>query len=428
VEPALAHVRRVRRPCPAGLRRLSALHDPDAHEPLRAAEWDPARAREAIARIVEDTSARFSPAAWWPVHPRDVEQDDADVPSTTFYYGAAGVIWALDQLGVALEADLGALLEANAEWLRANDFAGERASYLMGDTPILLLAGGHGDRLAELIAGNRDHPSRELMWGAPGTLLAALFLHERDGGERWAQLFRDGAALLWSQLDYSEEHGCRHWTQDLYGKRSTYLGAAHGFAGAALPLIRGRALLGADEWDGWRAMIAETVSRTAVRDGELVNWGAVLHPGSGRQWILQWCHGAPGFVASLGEFPSGELDELLLSAGETIWAAGPLVKGPGLCHGTAGNGYAFLKLHRRTGDPVWLERARAFAMHAIGQMEREAARQGHVRHSLWTGDLGLAIYLRDCLEERSEFPALDAFWAARDVPRSELARPRLRGP
>ena len=30
-------------------------------------------------------------------------------------------------------------------------------------------------------------------------------------------------------------------------------------------------------------------------------------------------------------------------------------------HGTGGNGYAFLKLYRRTGNTMWLERARAFA-------------------------------------------------------------------
>ena len=31
-------------------------------------------------------------------------------------------------------------------------------------------------RLVALIAANREHPTRELMWGAPGTLLAAVFL------------------------------------------------------------------------------------------------------------------------------------------------------------------------------------------------------------------------------------------------------------
>jgi hypothetical protein len=115
-------------------------------------------------------------------------------------------------------------------------------------------------------------------------------------------------------------------------------------------------------------------------------------------------------VVCLGDLPGDELDPLLIAAGETTWAAGPLAKGPGLCHGTGGNGYAFLKLHRRTGDPRWLERARAFAMHGIAQTEAEAARHGHMRHSLWTGDLGFAIYLWACVHATAEFPTLDVFF------------------
>ena len=53
------------------------------------------------------------------------------------------------------------------------------------------------------------------------------------------------------------------------------------------------------------------------------------------------------------------------------------MKGSNLCHGTGGNGYAFLKLHRRTGDPVWLERARAFAMTAIAQCRETARDEDH---------------------------------------------------
>ena len=70
-------------------------------------------------------------------------------------------------------------------------------------------------------------------------------------------------------------------------------------------------------------------------------------------------------------FKSPELEALLVEGGQFTWAAGPLVKGPNLCHGTGGNGYAFLKLYRRTKDLIWLERARAFAMTAIAQC-REA--------------------------------------------------------
>jgi hypothetical protein len=80
-----------------------------------------------------------------------------------------------------------------------------------------------------------------------------------------------------------------------------------------------------------------------------------------------------------------------------------------VCHGTAGNGYAFLKLHARTGDPVWLERARSFAMHSIGQAEAMREQYGRRRYSLWTGDPGLAIYLWHCIAGAGDVPSLDFF-------------------
>ena len=103
------------------------------------------------------------------------------------------------------------------------------------------------------------------------------------------------------------------------------------------------------------------------------------------------------------------LDELLRAGGELTWRAGPLRKGANLCHGTAGNGYAFLELFERTGDELWLERARAFAMHAIEQVEQCSARYDRGRHSLWTGDPGTALYLHSCLTATSAFPTIDRF-------------------
>jgi hypothetical protein len=101
----------------------------------------------------------------------------------------------------------------------------------------------------------------------------------------------------------------------------------------------------------------------------------------------------------------------LLAGGEATWAAGPLLKGANLCHGTGGNGYAFLTLFRRSGDERWLTRARAFAMHGIVQCERDGVRFGQLHASLWTGDLGFAIYLWNCIEAGDAFPCLDVFFA-----------------
>jgi hypothetical protein len=111
-------------------------------------------------------------------------------------------------------------------------------------------------------------------------------------------------------------------------------------------------------------------------------------------------------VASLaGLAPADdEHGRLMLEGGELTWRAGPLTKGGNLCHGTGGNGYAFLALFERTGDERWLARARAFAMHAAAQVERAREEYGHGRYTLMTGDPGTAVYLADCLDGTGNFP------------------------
>jgi hypothetical protein len=83
--------------------------------------------------------------------------------------------------------------------------------------------------------------------------------------------------------------------------------------------------------------------------------------------------------------------DLALAAGELIWRAGPLRKGPGLCHGTAGNGFAFLKLLNLTGDELWLDRARRFGLRAIAQLVHQRVRFGRGRYTPWTGTACVAL-------------------------------------
>jgi hypothetical protein len=98
--------------------------------------------------------------------------------------------------------------------------------------------------------------------------------------------------------------------------------------------------------------------------------------------------------------------ELFLAGCELPWRTGPpiLEKGPSICHGTAGNGYAFLKAFARTGDEEWLARARHFAIHALEQVERRGP-----RYSLFTGDVGVALYAADCLDVRSDYPVVETW-------------------
>lgn len=210
---------------------------------------------------------------------------------------------------------------------------------------------------------------------------------------------RAAIGQLWSTWSYDSEVRACVWTQEHDGRRQRPLGFAHGLAGNAYALLRSAALQGREHQAEAIERTVETLERTALRDGDLVNWLPGVDA-SAREVRVQWCHGAAGVVCALAAAPPHRrLDPLLLAAGELVWAAGPVRGDAGLCHGTAGNGWAFLKLHRRTRDRKWLERARRFAMHALEQRGGE--------RGLWSGDLGVAVFLRACVDGDDRWPLLD---------------------
>ena len=395
----------------------SVLFDPSVHEPLTDRVWDPDRARVAIADIVVRTEAAFDGQTLWPAHPQDLDGGTL-VRVRSLYWGAAGVIWALHELQRVGAVELGrewsdvatGLAEAYlAEPDFPDDVDGPVPSLWMGEAGILLVAhtlspaAWQEMRLLEAVRANAENPTWELMWGSPGTMLAAHVMYERTGGKQWLDAWNASADRLW------EEWRDDLWCQDLYGSRRHVLGPAHGFAGNVLVLSRGDLLDPARRAELERRAVA-ALAKHAVRGDGFAQWPPTLEPSS-RPRRVQWCHGAPGIVASLTALAptDDELGDLLRAGGELTWQAGPLRQGANLCHGTAGNGYAFLKLHERTGDELWLQRARAFAMHAIEQVEHATARHGRGRHTLWTGDPGTALYLHSCLTATAAFPTLDHF-------------------
>lgn len=387
------------------------LYAPDEFEPLTDEPWDEERVRAAIRAIVADADAAFDPAGLWPANEWDAW--GSTPPVKDLYCGAGGVIWALDALrrrGHADTAiDLAAAIERTMElWREAPDLAAaeielpaaRESSLLCGEAGLLLVnwrltpRGDLAARLLQRVRENRDNEFEELLWGSPGTMLIAHAMHGWTGEERWADAWRESAEALMGRRD---EDGI--WTQQLYGTPGRHLGPAHGLVGIVQALLQVES-----EWsESLPRETAEILVNEAIVEDGLATWpasaGGPLAPASGIR--LQWCHGAPGMVATAAPYLA---EELLLAGAELTWRAGAHreEKGPGLCHGTAGNGHALLKTFERTGDELWLERARRFAVHALAQAEAAPG-----RYSLFTGGLGVALFAAACLDADARFPILD---------------------
>ena len=376
---------------------MAELWRASEHEPLVATEWDEARVEEAIRAIVADAEAAFD-GERWPWHPLDGEDDGA----SSIYLGGAGIIWALHELGSTGWGDeaLSFVERRRTEPLRQGQT--RETSYSFGELGVALVAFrltgdvGVADRIHELVVAAHESETNEVMAGTPGSLLVAEAMLTWTGEPRWDEAWRAVAERVIAARD---DDGL--WTQHFLGPPTRYLGPAHGYAGNMRALVnRGDVPTLAD------------LSPYVLREDGLANW-LPREESRPDEIRVQWCHGAPGMIATLGDL----LDlELALAGGELTWRAGPLAKGPSLCHGTAGNAYAFLVLHRRTGDGLWLDRARAFGLHAIGQVERERAAVGRGRYSLFTGDIGVALFLRHLLEGEERFPTMGPFDLGTVVP------------
>ena len=390
------------------------LYKPELFEPLTDEPWNEERVRERIRTIVADADAAYSPDTLWPAHEWDVWGTEA--PLKNLYVGAAGVVWALGALrrrGYGGELDLAAAAERTLElWRKRTDFIIDRRYPLPSQAKSALLTGESGvlvvaweqtrsaepaDELHARVVANVDNEAEELMWGSPGTLLAAGAMYAWTGDKRWADAWRESAAALLARRDADGL-----WTQRLYGGERRGLSVPHGAAGNVAALLAGGSLLADDVREMLRRETAAVLARTAVVEDGFANWPHPEDRGEARS--VQWCNGAPGTVIAAADY----LDEELLVAGaELPWHTGPFgkEKGAGICHGTAGNGYAFLKVFERTGDERWLERARRFAVHALAQVER----RGKGRYSLWTGDVGTALYAAACLDARADYPIVDSW-------------------
>src|SRR5262245_17656704 len=214
----------------------------ELHEPLSDRSWDESRARYALRGIVADADRAFDPDGLWPAEEWDSWQTTP--PLKDVYTGAAGVLLGLDQLrrrGLAeTQIDLVAATRRTLErWREHPDY--EQWTDLPSRPESALLAGGAGplfaawriepspelaDELFTRVRENVGNEAVEIMWGAPGTMLAARAMHGWTGDERWADAWQESAE---SVLDMRDEDGL--WTNRLYGETFRSLTPPHGLVG-----------------------------------------------------------------------------------------------------------------------------------------------------------------------------------------------------
>lgn len=118
-----------------------------------------------------------------------------------------------------------------------------------------------------------------------------------------------------------------------HGRR--YRGAVHGDIGIVTQLV-----LTSPSLASRLQPVVEALLAMQLPDG---NWPSFEESGAGGKGLVQFCHGAPGFVLSLlalrPHFPDlrDRIDAAVSRGRECIWQQGLLRKEPSLCHGIFGN-------------------------------------------------------------------------------------------
>jgi serine/threonine-protein kinase len=102
-----------------------------------------------------------------------------------------------------------------------------------------------------------------------------------------------------------------------------------------------------------------------------------------------WCNGSAGqvFLWTLAHRVLGDKRwlEMAERAAWNSWESTDT--SANLCCGLVGRAYALLNFFRHTGDETWLDRARTLGNRAAAT----GGLQGDYRHSLFKGELGLAV-------------------------------------
>jgi len=272
---------------------------------------------------------------------------------------------------------------------------------------LLSRVGKFADRLNDV-----DDGECEVLYGRCGFLGAILFLRHELGDSKL--LTEVASTVVAAVLDAGRQAAKGRWPLYYEWHGKCYFGGAHGFAGILFTLLQLP-----DELQRYRdgpslvRAAADALLTHRFKSGNMPS-----SEGSYKDRLIHWCHGPTGCVPLLlkmAEFyRESQYLEIATQMSELICTRGLLCeKGPGLCHGIPGNGYAFLAMHRVCpGRGLWLRRARHFAVFAALHAE-DLTTHADRPYSLFEGLAGALCFWKDVRraeaapQEAACFPAYE---------------------
>ncbi|CAF1024078.1 unnamed protein product [Rotaria sp. Silwood1] len=351
-----------------------------------------------------------------------------DSSDTSVYTGSAGIALLYLRLAILFPSEKNdykskakALIDSSLEQLK-----GKRISFLNGDPgPLAIAAVIYNDLedqkkmnkyIDKIISMKNDALSDsnpdEYLYGRAGYLYTLMFLRKEIrndiiDNQLVTEVFE---SIIKSGEKYARE-SCSKSPLMYQWHDSEYLGAAHGVAGIIFLLLK---VAHDDSFSNLRSYVQSHLIPTVdfLTSKRLPSGNYLSSSNSQSDKLVQWCHGAPGFVylfvRAYETTGNKSYLDLAIAAGDVVWERGLLRKGYGLCHGAAGNGYVFLDLYRATNNPKWLHRAIKFAEHCLDYGKHDLSRTPDHPYSLFEGLAGTIYFMADILNPTyARFPAFE---------------------
>lgn len=257
----------------------------------------------------------------------------------------------------------------------------------------------------QVIPLNTDLPD-ELLYGRVGYLYALLFVQHHLGKSSIQEdiIAKVIDSILTSGQQLSNSEKMTNCPLFYKWHEKPYIGAAHGIVGIIYVLLLCREYLTKRQLE---SLVLPTVNYIASLKYKSGNYPSSL--GNSTDKLIHWCHGAPGVIHLLALSYEVFKDEshlkLSRECADVIWQRGLLKKGYGLCHGVAGNGYAFLRMFQLTNEYQYLYRAIKFCEWCF-DYGKHGCRIADRPLSLFEGLAGTIYFIADMLKpEQSAFPA-----------------------